>query len=112
EYEHGTNGWTIGHLDGNSFHIVTRNSNPVCPEGINGAYDRDITHDSTFNIACHSEKVKIDCCPKVKISSSSVVAKAQSAHLGEYSLMGVTMAILYTTKRVKMSRATFSTERQ
>uniref|UniRef100_A0A0K2UA06 Uncharacterized protein n=1 Tax=Lepeophtheirus salmonis TaxID=72036 RepID=A0A0K2UA06_LEPSM len=88
QYEHGTNGWTIGILDGNSFNIVTRNSAPVCPEGINGAYDRDITLDTTFNIACHSEKVKVDCCPKVKVSSSSIISKVQGAHLGEYVMKG------------------------
>jgi len=72
-----------------SFYITTQNDDSVCPGGIYGGFDSDnLSRDDTFSIECHSDQVKIDCCPMVTITSEGSLSTKQGAVMGDYKKVG------------------------
>lgn len=86
----GPQGWIVGpQLLEDSFYITTQNFASACPGGIYGGFDSDdLTRDDTFSIECHSDQVKIDCCPTVTINSEGILGTKQGAVMGDYSKVG------------------------
>jgi len=86
----GPQGWIVGpQLLEDSFYITTQNDDSVCPGGIFGGFDSDnLSRDDTFSIECHSDQVKIDCCPMVTITSEGSLSTKQGAVMGDYSKVG------------------------
>jgi len=88
--EGGPQGWIVGpQLLEDSFYLTTQSTGSACPAGIFGGYDSDdTTRDDTFSIECHSDQVKVECCPNVMISSKGDLATKQGAVMGEYRKVG------------------------
>jgi len=86
----GPQGWIVGpQLLEDSFYLTTQRTGSACPAGIYGGYDSDdTTRDDTFSIECHSDQVKVECCPSVMISSKGSLATKQGAVMGEYRKVG------------------------
>lgn len=79
-------GWVVGpQLLEDSFYITTLNSNSQCPAGIFGGYESGETssRDESFSIDCHSDAVKFECCPNIKLTSG-----LQPGLSGDYEKVG------------------------
>lgn len=86
----GPQGWIVGpQLLEDSFYITTQNAVSVCPGGIYGGFDSDdLTRDDTFSIECHSDQVKVDCCPMLTVTSEGSLSTRQGAVMGDYTKVG------------------------
>jgi len=79
-------GWVVGpELLEDTFYIQTLNNVSPCPVGIFGGYSsNDLSkRDNSFTIDCHSDAVKVSCCPSINISSGS-----QQGVAGMYERVG------------------------
>lgn len=79
-------GWVVGpQLLEDSFYITTFNSHSHCPAGIFGGYESSETssRDESFSIDCHSDVVKVQCCPNIKVTST-----LQPGLSGDYEKVG------------------------
>jgi len=86
----GPQGWIVGpQLLEDSFYLTTQSTQSACPAGIFGGYDSDdTTKDDTFSIQCHSDMVKVECCPNVSLTSEGSLVANQGAVMGEYRRVG------------------------
>jgi len=77
-------GWVVGpQLLEDSFFLTTNNFFKKCPNGIYGGFNSDNSKDDTFEINCHSDNIKFNCCPSVK-----VVSNDQQGLNGQYEKIG------------------------
>ena len=85
----GPQGWIVGsELLEDSYHVTTKILSN-CPEGISGGYDSDnVSRDPDFTIQCHSDRVAVDCCQEVSVSSQGRLAQSLGAVMGSYQKVG------------------------
>lgn len=85
----GPQGWIVGsELLEDSYHITTKILSN-CPAGISGGYDADnVSRDPDFTIQCHTDRVAVDCCASVSVSSEGRLGDSLGAIMGSYQKVG------------------------